>query len=165
MKWRNIALLALGVVATGWVSAVRPFPRDRVSSSTSWRSRIHWVFRGLEIQPRRKVAVRSAAGGCRQVLAGIQFGPSPSSVTAAPRALSKVHILQFSSSAEASKCMSIHPRPRPASFRSPMKFKTSSCSASCTSGKARNRPNNSSRLRSVPQANSPITKRWQQTPP
>ena len=106
-----------------------------------------------------------ATGGCLHVLAGIQLGSSSSSVAAAPSALSKVHILRFSSSAEASKCMSIHPRPRPASFRSPMKFKTSSCSASCTSGKARNRPNSSSRLRSVPQANSPITKRWQQTPP
>ena len=125
-------------------------------------------------QRETKLAAPIAFSGCQlcetrrslpRLLTRLQFETSFNSVAAAPSALSKVHTVQFARSAEASKCTSIHPRPRPASFRSATKFKTSSCSAIFTDGKALNRPKSSSRLRSVPQANSPITNRWQQTPP
>ncbi len=87
------------------------------------------------------------------------------SVAAAARVLSSVHTLQCASSAEASRCMSIQPRPRPASFRSAIRVKTSSCSTIGVAGNAPNRFSNSSRLRSLPQASSPITNRWQKTLP
>ncbi len=127
----------------------------------------------LLVPPRRLLAnvLRFSCGRrrrpsrCKRLLARLQFETSLSSVAAFPSALSKVHTVQFERSAEASKCMSTHPKPRPASLRSAMKFNTSSCSAIGAGGKALNKPNSSSRLRRVPQANSPITKRWQQTPP
>ncbi len=109
--------------------------------------------------------ITAAAVSSNRLLTRLQFETSFNSVAAAPSALSKVHTVQFARSAEASKCTSIHPRPRPASFRSAMKRKTSSCSAIFTAGKALNRTKSSSRLRSGPQANSPITNRWQQTAP
>lgn len=107
----------------------------------------------------------AAAVGSNHVFTRLQFETSFSSIAAAASALSSVHTPQLPIRAEASTCMSIHPRPRPANCRFETKSRTSPCSASGTSGNAFNRLNNSPRLRRVPQASSPTTSRWQQTPP